>query len=228
MKAKDVMTKDVITVGPGHNIRSAARTMLDHGVSGLPVIGDDGELVGILTEGDLLRRMELGGAPSWSAAGADRTEAIGSYVRDHSWRVQDVMSPDAIAADAETPLDQIARIMEENTIKRVPITRGGRLVGMVSRADLLRAIIAAPGDRAAPGDASLKRAVEARLSADLGLRAPQVRVRVEGGHVVLSGTVETDAMREAARVAAEGVRGNLSTVNNLSIAPEAAASKDPS
>jgi len=227
MKARDVMTTDVIVVGPGHGVRSAAKRMLDSGVSGLPVIGDEGQLVGILTQGDLMRRMELG-APLRSAEEAARSgDALWSYVRDHSWCVQDVMTPRVIAVDEDTPLYRIAEIMEESKFRRVPVTRAGKLVGIVSRADLLHAIVAAPEDRAARGDASLRRAIEARLTADLGLHAPHVGVKVEGGNVILSGTVGTDAMRQAARVAAESVRGSASVTVNLSVAP-AVARPEPS
>lgn len=215
MKARDVMSRDVITVGPGHNVRHAAQIMLERGVSGLPVVGDDGRLEGILTEGDLMRRMELGGEPLRAAEMAAQRggDAIWSYVRNHSWRVSDVMSPNVIAVDEETPLYRIAEIMEQNGCKRVPVLRDGRLAGLVSRADMLRAIVAAAADRTATGDAALKRAIEARLRFDVGLPASQVAVAVKGGDVTLSGTVDSDALREAARVAAEGVRG-CETVKN--------------
>ncbi len=220
MKAGDVMSRNVITVGPGHNVRHAARIMLEHGVSGLPVVGDDGKLVGILTEGDLMRRMELGGVPLRSAEmAAQRTgEALWSYVRNHSWRVSDVMSPGVVAVDEDTPLYRIAEIMDQNACKRVPVVRDGRLDGLVSRADLLRAIVSAPQDRTAAGDVAIKRAIEARLHFDVGLSPAQVSVAVKNGDVTLSGTVGSDAEREAARVAAEGVHGCSSVTSDIAIA----------
>lgn len=226
MKAKDVMSTHVVTVGPGHNVRHAAQMMLEHGVSGLPVVGDNGELAGILTEGDLMRRMELGGVPLRSAEmAASRTgDAIWSYVRNHSWRVEDVMSKNVIAVNEETPLYRIAEIMEQNHCKRVPVLRDGKLAGLVSRADLLRAIVASPSDQTATGDAALKKAIEARLEFDVGLAQSRISVDVHSGDVTLSGTVDSAALREAARVAAEGVRGCKFVTNAITVAAAGGAS----
>ncbi len=230
MKAKDVMSTRIVTVGPGHNVRHAAQIMLEHAVSGLPVVGDEGKLAGMLTEGDLMRRMELGGVPLRSAEmAANRTgDAIWSYVRNHSWRVEDVMSKDVIAVTEDTPLYRIAEIMEQNSCKRVPVLRDGMLVGLVSRADLLRAIVAAPADQVAAGDVALKKAIEARLQFDVGLQPSQVTVVVCNGEVMLSGSVESEALREAARVAAEGVHGCQGVTNAIAVpSTDGARSRSP-
>ena len=157
MNAKDVMTRTVVTVSPDHSLRHAARIMLDRGISGVPVVDDDSRLVGIVTEGDLLRRSELTGPGLSSQQPETSDEKARAYVKSRSWKVADVMSSDLVPVDEETPVARIAALMSERGIKRVPVMRGRRLVGIVSRADLLRVLIAAKIDDAASGDDAIRR-----------------------------------------------------------------------
>lgn len=213
MQAADLMTRKVITISPDHSVRHAARLMLDNHISGLPVRDDNGNMVGILSEGDLLRRAELGPA-AWRGTESRRGEEPEAFVKGHSWRVADVMTPGVVTVDEDTSVDCIAAVMMAHDIKRVPVTRAGEMVGIVSRSDVLQAIAAAVPDVAAAGDEATRRAVLARLCSDVGLDKSAIIVTVENGTVSLSGEVDSEAKREAARVAAEAISG-VGRVRNM-------------
>lgn len=217
MLAKDVMSTHMVTVGPGHSILHAAQIMLDSKVSGLPVVGDTGKLIGVLTEGDLIRRTELGGGyfgHDSTIEGKDGEKAI-DYVRSRSWRVSDVMSRDVISVPEDCSLARIAKLMELNRCKRVPVVRDGFVLGIVSRADLLQALVSATPEHTILGDTALRIAVMARLATEAGLEAFDLGVTVAEGSVTMSGTVETSTQIDAARVAAESVRGCKSVINKI-------------
>src|SRR5437899_8917188 len=143
MNASDVMTRDIVTVRRGGSIAEAIQLMLENRVSGLPVLDDEGKVVGILTEGDLLRRSETGTErrrPRWLEILMGPGRIAGEYVKTHGRRVEEIMSHDLISVTEETALDDVVQLMERRRIKRVPVLEGDLLVGMVSRADLLRAL----------------------------------------------------------------------------------------
>lgn len=203
MLAKDLMTSKVVTVGPGNSIWHAAQKMLDHDVSGLPVVDDSGRLAGMLTQGDLLHRIELG----TETASAAPEQRLGAYVKAHSWNVGDVMTATVISAEEETPIHAVATLMDRHRIRRMPVVCDGKLVGIISRKDLLRVIAAARRDTIPPGNDAMRRAILARLAENTDLRGAQVTVTVSSGVVHLGGTVGSDAERQAVRVTAESVRG---------------------
>ncbi len=209
MKVADVMTRNVITLTPDHSIRHAARIMLEHGVSGLPVM-DAGQLVGMLSEGDLLRRVELG-LPSADEEGwAAILSAEGlarDFVKSHSWRVADVMSTPVVSVSEDAELSELANLFAARGIKRAAVLRHGSLVGLVSRADLLRIIAEAASEPIASGDDAMLLSVRARLR-DLGTTlTAQPTVSVEDGIVRVSGSVQSKAERDAVRVACESTPG---------------------
>src|SRR6516165_9793154 len=146
MKARDVMVPTVITVGVDASIGEVADTLLSHHISGAPVVNKKGELVGVVSEGDLMRRPETGTTrrPSWWLAllSSDRASAT-EYIESHSRKVADVMTRDVISATPDTSLGHIAALLERNRIKRVPILEAGRLVGIVTRANILQALASA-------------------------------------------------------------------------------------
>lgn len=218
MRAADIMSRKVITVSPDHSVRHAARLMLDNRVSGLPVCEDDGNLVGMLTEGDLLRRSELGTAALRKLSGSSSQTDPDIYIKGHSWRVGDIMTTSAVTVDAEALVDHVAMLMENHSIKRVPVMHEGRIVGVVSRRDILKVIAAAKPEPSVTGDDAVKRAVLARLSCDLGIEQDAIEVRVERGIVTLSGSVESGIKRLAARVAAETACGIGCVRNEIRIA----------
>ena len=217
MRARDVMTTELATIEPDHTVGHAIGVMLENRVSGLPVV-EDGRLVGILTEGDMMRRAEVRRFVGWDYA-TERAEGMEGIARDytkgHAWSVRDVMTPDAMTVEEDTTLDVIADLMSRAAINRVPVTRDGQLVGIVSRADILRGIAEAPREEEIVGDAAIRRAVVTRLHAELGLPVGETGASVRDGHVTLYGTAASGDERTAARVAAETVNGVKGVTNNI-------------
>lgn len=219
MKVSDVMARDVVTLMPGHSIRHAAQIMLDHRVSGVPVI-EDGRLVGILTEGDLLRRIEFGlpatGNDDWAQA-TSREGLARDYIKSHSWRVGDVMTKPVATVTEDMPLRDAATLMGTRGIKRLAVVRGDTLVGIVSRADLLKIIAATRIEPVARGDEAIRIAAEARLREAHGMLKSLPTVTVEHGVIHLWGNVGSLAERDAARVAVDDLHGCAGIENHLTI-----------
>src|SRR5262249_7583987 len=143
MKARDVMTWGAITVEPGESITRAVQLMLQNKISGLPVVNDQGQLVGIVTEGDFLRRGELGTQrqrPRWLEFLLGPGRLAAEYVQASGQKVGQVMTSDSKTITPETPLEEVVRLMERHRVKRLPVVQDGKLVGIVSRADLLHAL----------------------------------------------------------------------------------------
>ncbi len=141
MRAADLMTRDIVTVGPEMPLADAIRLMLEHRVSGLPVADGTGRLVGLLTEGDLLHRAETGTDTvrlGWLQALLARGRMAERYVHTHGRRVRDAITQDVLTVGEASPLEDVIRIMESRYVRRVPVVEGGRLVGIVSRSDLVR------------------------------------------------------------------------------------------
>ncbi len=213
MRAIDVMALGVVVARPDISVRETAQMLADYHVSGMPVVDRDGKLVGMVTESDLLRRAEIGtdGArhARWQEWIAPKHELASEYVKTHSRRLSDVMTTRVFSVNEETPLDEIATLMERHRIKRVPVLRDGKVVGLVSRADLIRALASVGPElrrSVAPGDAAIREAV---LSAMSGNRwALQRRnVIVTNGVVHLWGVITSRDEGNAIRVAAENVPG---------------------
>ena len=143
MKASDVMVSNVITVGPDASIQDVAELLLRNRISAVPVVGADGEILGIVSEGDLLNRpeSETEHRRSWWLEALTSKETLAAdYVKSHSRKVSDVMRRDVITAAPETPVAEVAALLEKYCIKRVPIVKDGRIVGIVSRANLLQGL----------------------------------------------------------------------------------------
>jgi CBS-domain-containing membrane protein len=212
MKTADVMTRWVISVRPELPVVDAVRLMLQDGIGGLPVIGPGGALVGMITEGDFLRRAELGTErqrPRWLEALMWPGQLAAEYVRTHAPRVEEVMSRDIVSVDEETPLVEVVRLMERHRVKRLPVLRDGKVVGIVSRTDLLDAFARiAPAASTSPRDDG---AVRAQLRHDIEDQAwaPRASVEfvIEDGVVHLWGTIFSESQREALRIAAESAPG---------------------
>jgi len=211
MLASDIMIKAILSVTPDHSIRHAARIMLDHRVSGLPVIDGSGKLVGILSEGDLLRRFELGPA----AIKSEGRQSAEDYVRTHGWRVGDAMTSPVVTISATMPIDRIAALLSAKRIKRVPVIDDGKVVGIVSRADILNGIIASPSDDSASTDEAIRLAISTRLLQELNLDPAKVGVTVSNGDAHLWGQVRSEAEQKAAYVVAETVNGVRGIINDL-------------
>lgn len=214
LAAGDVMTGEVATVLADSPLLAAIRLMLDRHVSGLPVLDGTGMLVGIVTEGDLLRRVELGTEEHLSAwraflRGPDRQAA--DYVATHSRVVRDVMTATVLTVDVAAPLADVVTLMQNKHVKRVPILSGHTLVGIVSRSDLLRQLadsLSGPttGPTAGQSDAAIHDNILAEFHRQSWER-DGVKVVVSGGVVDLEGIVFEVSQRAAMRVAVENVPG---------------------
>ncbi|MEZ2128271.1 MULTISPECIES: CBS domain-containing protein [unclassified Sinorhizobium] len=217
MHVKDVMMTKVVTVSPDNSVKRAAEVMLANHVSGLPVVDDKGRLVGIISEGDLLRRAELGGG-AIAALGDENLSAeerARLFVKSNAWKVGDVMSASPVTVMEDALLMRVARLMEEHHIKRLPVMRGDTLVGIVSRADLLQAIVSAELDGTAPGDEAISRSIAMRLKENAALERQDVLATVTDGIVHLWGSVDSAECRNVARVVAENVRGVKGVVEHF-------------
>jgi CBS domain-containing protein len=214
MKAKDVMTRNVITIAPDASVFELLRLMLQHRISGLPVVDRAGSVVGIVTEGDFLRRAETGTErkrPRWLEFLVGPGRLASDYVRSHARRVDEVMTynynVETVTEDAQ--LGDIVALMERHRIKRVPVVRDGQVVGIVSRANLLRALagVAAEISPGPQSDEAIRDGVFAELNRQSWGSRNLIDVIVRNGVVELWGTVIDVRLRDAARVAAETVPG---------------------
>ena len=210
MKAHDVMTWGAITVEPEASVARAVRLMLQNNISGLPVIDSKGELVGMVTEGDFLRRGELGTQrqrPRWLEFLLGPGRLAAEYVQAAGQKVAQVMTPEVKTITPETPLEEVVRLMEHHRVKRLPVVQDGKLVGIVSRADLLHALGSVARDlkSAAGDDATIREQIIAECAKQRW--APHINVVVRDGVVGLWGVITDDRARDAFIVAAENVPG---------------------
>jgi len=224
MKASDVMVTSVISVGPDACLQDVAHTLLANGISAVPVIGIDCKLLGMVSEGDLMRRAEAGTErrrPWWLAMFTGREALAAEYVKEHSRKVTDVMTRHVVTAEPDTPLQEIATLLEKNGIKRVPIVQSGRVVGIVSRANLLQALASfrKQADIGASNDLAIREGVLNRLKAESWARPSLINVIVQDGTVELWGIVDSQTERKAVRVAAEVTPGVRAVNDNMIIRP---------
>jgi CBS domain-containing protein len=211
MRAHQIMTRSVITIAPDCTILEAANTMLQHHVSGLPVVDTAGSLVGIVSEGDFIRRNEIGTQRKrgrWlkflMGAGLTATD----YVHEHGRKVSEVMTTDPVTVAEDATLEQIVTSMETNGVKRLPVVRHGKLVGIVSRANLLQAVASLAReipDPTADDDHIRSRVIAAIEKNDWSPFGLNVIVR--DGIVHLSGVIADESSRQAAKVATENIAG---------------------
>ena len=211
MRAHQIMTRTVVTVAPETTIRDAADIMLRRHVSGLPVMDAAGKLVGIVSEGDFLRRSEIGTQRKrgrWLTFILGPGEGATSFVREYGRKVSDVMTRDPLTITEDTTLEEIVQTMERNNVKRLPVMRGEALAGIVSRANLLQAVASLAReipDPTADDDHIRRRIVDTLQNNDwcpFGLN-----VVVRDGIVHLNGVITDESSRPAAIIAAENVTG---------------------
>ena len=212
MKAQDVMTSDVVTARPEMTVKDIAALMATRRISGLPVVSKDGDVLGMVSESDLLHRTEIGTAELGSEPkqlSARSSEKAGAFTKSHGKNVQDVMSRPVISVDADSELGHVADILDRNGIKRVPVVDGRKLVGIVARADLVRAISRADirPSMVKLGSGIIQQALADAMHELPWLTSSYVNVSVKDGVVRLWGYVESKEHREAIRVLAEDVPG---------------------
>ena len=212
MKAKDVMTHCVVSIGPDASIRDAIARMISHQVSGMPVVDAAGKLVGIITEGDLVRRVETGTeAPRrrWLELLLGPGATAEQYARAHGQRVREVMSPNVVTVAERTPLGEVVRLMEENGIKRIPVVEDECIRGIVSRADLMLALAQFLGEPAKhrASDDTIRRKVVAEMKRQSWCPIHSIVVGVHHGVVEFKGTIFDERERGALDVLARNVEG---------------------
>ncbi len=223
MKARDIMTKSVRTVDPMTPVRKIAQLMISRRISAVPVVDKKRRVLGIVSEGDLLRRTEAGTERRrswWSGFFEESGTGARDYTKSHGAHARDVMSRSVVAVKSTTDVAAIADLMEQLTIKRVPVVDGGKLVGIVSRRDLLRAVgRAKPAGRVKISDADLHKRLKEKFDAQSWAASTFINFVVNKGKVELFGVVETGDQRDAAMVLAETTPGVRSVKDKLMAGP---------
>lgn len=222
MKAIDLMTPRVITIGMDETIADAAKKMLENNISGMPVLDAAGKVVGIISEGDLLRRVELGTERHrswWLGLVSGGTLPAEDFVKSHARKVADVMTAHVTTVDENASPEEVVRLMETRRIKRVPVVRQGTLIGIISRANLLRALASVSPETvvATPDDRVLKERVAAAVKELSWDPRSHDAIVVRNGVVHLWGFISSESQRDAVRVAAEGVPGVKAVENNIQV-----------
>jgi len=220
MNAEHVMTRDVISIDPDATVLQAARLMLQHHISGLPVIDKNGNLVGVLSEGDFLRRRETKTERRRSRwleflMGPGRIAA--EYSHSHGSKVSEVMTAEVQTVDEVTPIEDIVDLMERRRIKRVPVLCGGQVVGIVTRSNLMHAMVslARAAQPAATDDAAIRESLLAEMQKEQWAPAATTNIVVHNGVVELWGVIVDERQREALKVAAENTPGVKAVKDHL-------------
>ena len=211
MNAGDIMVTDVVSVGPETPVREIASLMLERHISGLPVVDGERRVLGIVSESDLIRRPEIGTyeSPSgWLSLFLSQDDSARDFVRTHGLLASEVMSQPAICVSPATPLADVVRLFERHRVKRLPVVECGQLAGLVTRAELLRALVARQAiPAAAPGDQEIRDRIEEILRSEAWAPSTVVSVQVTAGVVQIWGAVNSRAQREALVLAVRSTPG---------------------
>lgn len=225
MQASDVMTMNVIAVQADTEVREIANLLLKHRISAVPVVDGDQHVIGLVSEGDLMRRVESDTDERhawWLAELLSTRDKPADYIKSHGRRAADVMTRAVISVTDDAPLYEVAGLLERHHIKRVPVTREGRLVGIVSRANLLHGLATYGRDGKngrATSDQELRDRVMKEISQAAGINTGLINATVNDGAVQLWGSVYEATKQKAAGIAAESVDGVKSVENNIGLIP---------
>ena len=222
LTARDLMTPDVVTVPPETPVVAVARLLAERGISAVPVVDRTGALKGIVTEGDLIRRLagEVDKPRGWLASlFADPAAEADRYSRTHGVTAADIMTESLVTVTEDTPAAEIAHLMEDRHIRRVLVVSGGRLRGVVSRADLLRALVAPPPSEGELSDDRIRRAILAAMRREPWADTFYTMVEVKDGVVEFHGFSRSEAVKRGLRVLAENVPGVKGVVDNTQPMP---------
>ena len=224
MKVADVMSLGAATTRPDAPVLEAAQTMLKFNISGLPVVDSDGRLVGMVTEGDLMRRWETDTErrrSRWLTFFVDAGTLAEEYVHSHGRKVDEVMTRNPVSTTGDMPLADVVALMERHKIKRIPVLHDGKVAGIVSRANILRVLARqletltqTPQD-----DLKVRQDILDEIARQDWLFGDTINVTVRDGNVELDGFVRDDRLRDAIRVAAENAPGAKSVTNNIQTVP---------
>jgi len=220
MKAEDVMTRDVISIDPNATVLQAARLMLQHHISGLPVIDGNSNLVGVLSEGDFLRRRETKTErrrSRWLEFLMGPGRVADEYTHSHGNKVSEVMTAEVQTVEQDTALEDIVDMMERRRIKRVPVVCGGQVVGIITRSNLMHAMVslARKAEPTATDDASIRERLLAEIKREQWAPAAMINVVVHEGVVELWGVIIDERQRQALKVAAENISGVKAVKDHL-------------
>lgn len=224
MKAKDVMTTRVVAVVSDMPVSAIASLLLDRHISAVPVIDEERRILGIVSEGDLIRRGKTTERRSWWLATYGDAKALArEFVKTHGLYATDVMTREVVTVTEDTPVSTIAELLEQKGIKRVPVVRHGRLVGIVSRADLLRGLATRglqPRTPEAQDDETIQAHLMEVLEREPWADATFLSIMVDQGVVHLWGLVRSEEERRALRVAAEAIPGVRNVRDYLRLSPD--------
>jgi len=223
VQASDVMVSNVITVGPNDSVQDIARLLLANRISAVPVLDDNSALIGIVSEGDLIHRVEAGTERRrswWLDLLGDKGSLARDFLKSHATRAADIMTAPVITANPDMPLGEIASLLEKHKIKRVPIVHEGKVVGIVSRANLIQALAVwhkGTASKTKVDDSILRDRVFAELRSKLSASVSHINVIVHDGTVELWGGVDSLEEKRALRVAAELVPGVQAVIDHVAI-----------
>jgi CBS domain-containing protein len=212
MKARDIMTSVVITVNPSTKVAEIAKLLLDRHISAVPVTDESRRVLGVVSEGDLVRRQEIGTTKRhswWLNLLADPATRAAEYTKTHAMTARDVMSQPVISVGGDASLGEIADKLERNRIKRVVVLDGGRLVGIISRANILQALATVKRFEVhlSAGDQQIRHRIQEALTKEPWASVGNINVTVDDGVVTFWGFAGSDEERQASRVLAENVPG---------------------
>jgi len=211
MLVKDVMTKNVVTATPETGIEEIVGLLLEHHISGIPVVDAAGGVAGLVSEGDLMRRIIDSDAPRrswWLEFFAGSTPSAADYVKARGRQARDVMTREVITVPEDMSIGKAAALLEKHRIKRIPVVRDGKLVGIISRSNLLQGLSLAPANPEPSDDDRVIRARILKALADVpGIQVSLVNVLVSDGVASIYGAVDSDFEATAVRLAAEEAVG---------------------
>lgn len=223
MKAKDIMSTRVVTVDENTPVETIAEFLIKFHISAVPVIDDHNRVIGMVSEGDLMRRPEMGTDKRrhswWLGLMVERTDLAREFVKSHGTRAGDVMTTKIITVDEDTPIEKIAEILEKNQIKRVPVLRDERLVGLVSRGNIIQQLACGRKIKisVSKDDNTVRAEIETLLDSQPWASSQTTAITVTDGAVELWGFIGSPAEREASRVAIESVSGIKSVEDHRGI-----------
>lgn len=222
MRVEEIMTRDVITVTPTTSIHQAARLMVDHGISGIPVVDDRGAVVGLLSEGDLiLRQKPRERMPWWRAFFRDGERLAREYQKAVGTTVAEVMTQAVVSISPTLPIESAAAVLEQHRVRRLPVVAEGRLVGIVSRADLVKVLAKGPAPKdTQPSDARLASEMHARLAREPWVTNRAIVVQAREGVLLLWGLVLTETEKAAIETMARALPGAKGVESHLMVKAE--------